>query len=221
MKNTQGGFIVPLLITIIALLVVGGGAYIYLNQQPKTLNVNQVENIVATTSDSSINTQVTSPTQNKKSDVAIASIVFPSSQWTSEVRIIAGNPNATVYVTKGQKSNLPIEVINSIKRSKDGNDAIVSTQFIGADSATGVNFVHNLLSQPILLNFPNGKFGLPSDSDLQVGKTNITSPGFNSDGTFSLVYTVFGDSQQFNYAIVNDQIIETGKLPLVQPTDRG
>ncbi len=33
MKNSQKGFIVPLLIAIIALLVAGGGAYVYLNKK--------------------------------------------------------------------------------------------------------------------------------------------------------------------------------------------
>ena len=33
MKNNQKGFIVPLLLAIIALLVIGGGVYIYQNKK--------------------------------------------------------------------------------------------------------------------------------------------------------------------------------------------
>ena len=39
MKNSQKGFIVPILLVIIALLVVGGGVYIYKNKKTETPSV--------------------------------------------------------------------------------------------------------------------------------------------------------------------------------------
>jgi hypothetical protein len=41
MKNLQKGFVIPLVIAIIALLVVGGGAYVYVNQ--KSINIPKNE----------------------------------------------------------------------------------------------------------------------------------------------------------------------------------
>lgn len=40
MKNTQKGFAIPLIITIIALLVIGGGFYVYKNQKSENCNKN-------------------------------------------------------------------------------------------------------------------------------------------------------------------------------------
>ncbi len=56
MKNSQKGFIVPLLTAIIVLLVVGGISYIYLNKNSKTSDVSN--NTVATS------TKINSYTQN-------------------------------------------------------------------------------------------------------------------------------------------------------------
>ncbi|TAK93427.1 hypothetical protein EPO05_07115, partial [Patescibacteria group bacterium] len=42
MKNTQKGFAIPLVIAIIAILVIGGGVYIYKNNSSKeSLNCNK------------------------------------------------------------------------------------------------------------------------------------------------------------------------------------
>ena len=48
MKNTQKGFVVPLLIIIIAVLVIGGGSYIY--NQNKKVEVSENNSLTATTS---------------------------------------------------------------------------------------------------------------------------------------------------------------------------
>jgi hypothetical protein len=62
MKNYQKGFVIPLVWGIVALLAIGLGGYIYINQQEKAPIANPVENNVATTSDSVVNTQATSTT---------------------------------------------------------------------------------------------------------------------------------------------------------------
>lgn len=64
MKNYQKGFVTPLLITVVALLVIGGGVYFYL--QTKSQQVPQeitTDNEVGSTSTNQINT-ATSSTEN-------------------------------------------------------------------------------------------------------------------------------------------------------------
>ena len=50
MKNLQKGFAIPILIAIVALLVVGGGAYVYNNQKAEApvVNIPEVINNVST-----------------------------------------------------------------------------------------------------------------------------------------------------------------------------
>jgi len=62
MKNKQRGFIVPLMLGIVALLVIGLGSYVYINQRVKVPTINQVENNIPTTSDSSINDKLSTTT---------------------------------------------------------------------------------------------------------------------------------------------------------------
>lgn len=67
MKNLQKGFVTPLIIAIIALLAVGGGAYIYVNKKPATISPINIpkttENVSATTTLS--NSVVIATTTNK------------------------------------------------------------------------------------------------------------------------------------------------------------
>ncbi len=49
MKNTQRGFIVPLLLAVIAILLIGGGAYIYTQNQKTPEAVNQIVQATSTT----------------------------------------------------------------------------------------------------------------------------------------------------------------------------
>ena len=46
MKNLQKGFVIPLIITIIALLAIGGGVYLYINKKPVTPPVVNVPIVV-------------------------------------------------------------------------------------------------------------------------------------------------------------------------------
>jgi hypothetical protein len=64
MKNNQKGFVIPILIIIIALIAIGSGVYVYLDKSSNPQITNQDEDIVpvATTTDSSTdNIQVTPP----------------------------------------------------------------------------------------------------------------------------------------------------------------
>ncbi len=69
MKNKQRGFLVPLLITIIALLVVSGGAYMYLNQHPTITVANQTDTNVDTVNNVATHTQ-SSDVINKRVEVS-------------------------------------------------------------------------------------------------------------------------------------------------------
>ncbi len=67
MKNSQKGFVVPLLIVIV-LLVIGGGTYVYIKNKPVNQNTEKTTptpNVVVFGSDDSIkNGQVLTPQQN-------------------------------------------------------------------------------------------------------------------------------------------------------------
>ena len=79
MKNLQRGFIVPFLITIVALLVVGGGVYIY--SQNKNTQTNNAENNVVQSVSST--TTVSNNTDNIVSTTSIS--VFTSDNKTEKV----------------------------------------------------------------------------------------------------------------------------------------
>lgn len=219
MKNTKSGFI-GIIIAIIAALIIGGGAtYLYIQHQNKTLSQDQIDfgtnnpddityQNTGTTTVATSNLATTSQTNIQVnvgiSDSAVASVVFPSNEWDISNEAVPGsNKMAVVYRPKGQ-TGLPILTINSIQRSNDSNDALVSIEFYGADSAQEVKFVHNLLSQPVVLNFPN-----IDDLGLGNGKISSDSSGFNTDGTFYVTYDSFGNSLKANYQLINGQIAET------------
>src|SRR3989344_2641973 len=79
MKNSQKGFVVPLLVGIIALLVIGGGVYIYENKKVETPVVvdntvqqsNQVQQPIVQ------NNPVNSPAQNTQTPPPKVVPVFP------------------------------------------------------------------------------------------------------------------------------------------------
>ncbi len=58
MKNSQRGFIIPLLIIIIAVLVIGGGVYIYTQNKSQQLNIN-TQTVSTSTAKTTSSTQVT------------------------------------------------------------------------------------------------------------------------------------------------------------------
>ncbi len=125
MKNYKKGFIIPLVWGIVALLAIGLGSYIFINQQAKAPTTNQVENNVATTSDSSVNSQAISSTQNQPLNLNPTSL-------TDAQFIAAGSddPQAKV-VARGD--------ING-----DGyEDAIVQEVHCGASCSIGLQVVFN------------------------------------------------------------------------------
>ncbi len=94
MNNSQKGFVVPLLIGIIALLVVGGGVYIYQNEKievPEVVDTTQLTN------------QIQQQTNTQASPVSIQRINVPS-QTDSSFNIIAPNtsqPSITILSPNG------------------------------------------------------------------------------------------------------------------------
>lgn len=89
MKNSQKGFIVPVLFVIIALLVVGGGVYVYQNKKVEKLNVNGETPQPNQTQQT--NTQSPATTQNSTSKIyqhtlGLYSISYPSNWIISDVR---------------------------------------------------------------------------------------------------------------------------------------
>ncbi len=108
MKNTQKGFIVPMLIGIIALLIVGGGAYVYLNQQPKIIVANQIENNIATT------TKINSPikTSGTPSNNQIVSSV--QDQVSTKNQIVARYAGISFDISE-------LRIAAEIIRSKTGS----------------------------------------------------------------------------------------------------
>jgi hypothetical protein len=74
MKNKKKGFIIPLLVTIIVLLAVGGGVYLYVSNDSNSLVANQDENAVATTSDSSLSAQSTTSVKSNLDEKLISNV---------------------------------------------------------------------------------------------------------------------------------------------------
>ncbi len=60
MKNSQKGFAIPLLIAIIAILIIGGGVYLYTNKKSSSVDIA----VIPAPSDNSQNTQPTTPPSN-------------------------------------------------------------------------------------------------------------------------------------------------------------
>lgn len=69
MKNLQKGFIVPIILVIIALLAIGGGVYFYKNKKIETPAVVNTETQQTNTQTPPVNTQTNnSPSQNNTSN---------------------------------------------------------------------------------------------------------------------------------------------------------
>jgi Ser-Thr-rich glycosyl-phosphatidyl-inositol-anchored membrane family len=111
MKNSQKGFVVPLLVAIIAILIIGGGVYIYENKKVETPvvadNTTQQSNQIK-----QINTQntpviKTTPVSNPapvKSSITISS---PNGQevWVN------GSEQTIRWTSKGSDATQPVEIV--------------------------------------------------------------------------------------------------------------
>jgi len=93
MKNTKKGFIVPLLIAIIAVLAIGGGIYVY--EQSKTTPVEQQPVVNNQQTTNTNNDTTVSATINKNS------LVITSSQLTATVSGTASNTNSVIVQITG------------------------------------------------------------------------------------------------------------------------
>jgi hypothetical protein len=145
MKNSQKGFVVPLLLGIIALLVIGGGVYIYENNKIETPvvadNTTQQSNQVQQTNTQNspvINQQNTSvikttPVSNPapvKSSVTISS---PNGQevWVNR------SQQTIRWTSKGSDATQPVEIILERKSPNDAqfwNIGTIATNQPGSGS---------------------------------------------------------------------------------------
>lgn len=95
MTNKHQGFILPLLVAIIGILLIGGGAYVYVNREsniPKDNSVNTTT--AATTSTSSINLQSVPITPTvETSKVYVNSSANYSISYPSSSKIVATDQN--------------------------------------------------------------------------------------------------------------------------------
>jgi hypothetical protein len=113
MKNYQQGFVVPLLITIIVLLVLCGGTYVYLNQS---------QNNVSTTNDSSLSVKASTSTQNQTPLNEKASGYIKSAYTKNGknyididyVEFVVGGPNGVGVVNNNPKIRT-FEISNDTK----------------------------------------------------------------------------------------------------------
>ena len=130
MKNTQKGFIIPLLIAIIAVLAIGGGVYVY--EQSKTTPTEQqpvVNNPQTTNTTQVTTTQNNTQTTSTQSNLTI-NVDSPKSGDVFHIGQITGVQWGTYPFKNGDNSIFDITEINS-----DGQNLIASV----APSQVGCN----------------------------------------------------------------------------------
>lgn len=110
MKNSQKGFIMPVLVIIIALLVIGGGFYIYKNKKTEAPNVANNNEVQLTNQNQQTNTQNPSPivNQNTSSNNSLATNVQQQAT-TKVICSLSGNTinddsnqNGLTFFAQGQ-----------------------------------------------------------------------------------------------------------------------
>ncbi len=100
MKNKQKGFIIPAMITIVLILTVGGGYYVYLEN--KKINKVETDNTETNTQSISTNTINKNKDQDSNDTVSINKNTESSTSSTPESQKISpiSNINSTTTVTK-------------------------------------------------------------------------------------------------------------------------
>ncbi len=113
MKNSQNGFVSPILLGIIALLVIGGGVYVYKNKKEKASEAN-VETQQSNKNQQQTNTQ-TSPVATQKNNNS----VVPAPIKTPDIKSVP--QNFSTYNNSGLKLNYPKNwtIIEDPSRSDD------------------------------------------------------------------------------------------------------
>jgi hypothetical protein len=105
MKNTQKGFAVPLLLTLLAILIIGGGAYVYLNKDsklsesdilkaPYTISANSIGEIPTTTA------TFPARTSSDENGNLTGMLVIYQDGTTSNDTLIGGKDYEAFWITK-------------------------------------------------------------------------------------------------------------------------
>lgn len=130
MKNSQKGFIVPLLIAIIAVLVIGGGIYIYNNKKAEApvLPID-INTDIQTTNQTQQQTNTQNPPANNKSSITVLS---PNGGEVFKV----GSTQTISWKTTGLSKNSKVTIILSSvgtggSREGDAYQLISTTDNIG------------------------------------------------------------------------------------------
>jgi len=161
MKQKNQGFIIPILITVFALLAVGGGAYFYVHENPNLQIIKQDENIVEKTFDSYLNNQNTQNSINQVETDLVKKESLPK------------NPNSDQFIKINEPSGGNYIVGDNIKISwfksenirgglymnlVDIKGEIVSPELthlgIGGPDLTNWNSSYNLNTE----GYPEGKY---------------------------------------------------------------
>ncbi len=167
MKNSQKVFVVPLLIAIIAVLVIGGGVYIYENKRTEVPSVQTKTNVQVP--DQSAQNTIHSPAQNNNSSVPIPIIVskydsgrgvadqsdgyftITSPVTTSSKEIKITSPFASQSMTIGSQANivwnpntLPVTVFLTPDFTCLGVPCAIPTSYLIAAQKTGSKFTWNV-----------------------------------------------------------------------------
>lgn len=113
MKNSQKGFIVPLLLILIAVLVVGGGAYVYLQKEP----ASQPASDQAKGTDNSwlASTYPGKPTQTTETQQPQTQVVVPSKADTLK-KLLTDNPTETKAILASWTAAEKLSIDMSIKQ---------------------------------------------------------------------------------------------------------
>ncbi len=231
MKNKQRGFIVPVLIAIIAVLVVGGGIYVYSQNNKSSnseFNNNSVDQNVQDDNSSSVVSNTTANVQQK--DVSNTNLNINKSisdQMILDAENVgrgsqSGKNDVSKFVSNGKggyvssitgggSDNFSIEAKGDI--NSDGyEDAVISRFYCGASCGNNLDVVindRNGSAHKLDVQFPNwissgaGQTGLKNMS-INNGMISVTANGFEGDDRSN---NEGGQTATRNYRLVGDKII--------------
>ena len=121
MKNSQKGFIVPLLLAIIAILVVGVGVYIYSSKKAQVAPISGQNNLVATTTVTSDNSNIKTYTNSQygfqlqypNTNGSNFLEVQPSGSYLDEVMSVNLVPGIEINILKNDSGNTDISTLKN------------------------------------------------------------------------------------------------------------
>jgi hypothetical protein len=187
MKNSQKGFVVPLLIVIIALLVIGGGVYVYENKKVGTPVV--IDNATQQ-SDQVQQTNTQNPSVSNPKNTPIIKTIPTSNPVSVRSSITVSSPNGgenyiagNVITVKWTSNNVPTtNVANVSLVREDGEYSGVTV-----DSQASANIASGIFNYTPPVTLPTGQYKIavyscPSSTGKQIDCTT----GDYSDAPFMI-----------------------------------